>query len=1426
MVETAAANYQKLYKQAFDARVISEEEYAAAREGISAVYKQAKTLPGTSTEKKGGEALKAFREGHDNAIKEVIENYRDAHKIRTSLSGFNSADQFRRLDEARQMLAKRENQAAAQAYQEYKQHIGGIDDLLQAAQDKLRPQSSLGVGQTNPINGTQMQNIMGKHLGDMKRELGAFEERALKLKAHIQEKEAKLGLLSDDEILEIPKGESVTLSQAAGDDATLQRVLDGDLRIERYVRPQDEEMALKGAVNNILKTTQDGMNFNQIQRFEKLRQSLGKLTNTTKGSGLKQKVLAFRGDQTNGTFAQLRSSMQALRVPNKEIDAFMGKANAITDSIVEQLDSTIKEVDEFLHAARPVEGASADLELVERTRALIQSGKLKDATDMYRTLLQDKGISGMLLEAREVGAQFQHLNSELAERIMNAKSREEIVQVARDLEQASTLPAREHIASYVSNLNEMAKEDATLFQKSLMRATGDPVAEDELFVSIINRANSYKQLGGGGRIKGFESDGVYTGLAGYTGKYIKDTLPDVFGSIEKRFKAEFPDLDWNAGYLSTVLKIRLDDAITGRNFSAVDDLINKGFEWGGKKTGPIPELERVVAPLKELAKYVKASPGGEDVLKLAGWLAPRSTANFPYLRDIASATGLDANSSLFKNLRDLQRGPAGACPKTFTTTNKKGVTSHYTPESSRAVTLKDIHRRGSRAKQALFRGYAAKHGGAKPPDGYLDALVKDPRMDNEEFLRDIFRQAPVEEGAAQPSPLTKEELFRLRDDLAYAKLGGTVDEHVASLVRRMTEADSARHMFSMLSKMDSPGGRHPFITTDPNAQGLSLSDGTSKAYVPLRGPNGEKFPLQSLVVDQSGAGAGKELYVHPDLKEVLERHYLQGRNPLLADPKNASVVSALWDLIKQSKLLGSPIYFLTTMSGQLLKEANFSFANALGMVKAGQTAMKFNHEVQARALSSGLNFARHAEMVGAQAYNLSQPVKGWARRFLGWTKSLRGLDQSINKHTFESIRQAQLGAWMYKTRELFDTVGQELIAKGGYSADEAMKMVEQQASALINKRFATMHNTFMSQKGGEAFRRGSLASGLNESRLAHLTDSYYAVRDQYLGGGSKKRASFNTGIIDPTLREQYRKEAMVAMGISATSGLVFANVLSMLINGYSTFHNKPGKEDAVRLGDHYYKPSLFGFDNIIRRLATSVATPLVNAARRQAGDYRQQDLRGALQQATYGVTGVLHPGIQNLSGPIGGLETFDGRPIYDRSRGGLENVKRMAGAAVDHNLPIVSTLAGRDLMDGTPHNWHRRVSEGFGVGFVTPSNPYREHKTYAQSARIAMQQTMRQDIFNGLRIAYTKTGAEREELKRKVLLQAAKGAPVPKELQSQLGAVMHIQPSTIKTMIAELEGHSQVHLKRAPKTARATIAEHAGKYQSPELIRETFSEYK
>ena len=107
-----------------------------------------------------------------------------------------------------------------------------------------------------------------------------------------------------------------------------------------------------------------------------------------------------------------------------------------------------------------------------------------------------------------------------------------------------------------------------------------------------------------------------------------------------------------------------------------------------------------------------------------------------------------------------------------------------------------------------------------------------------------------------------------------------------------------------------------------------------------------------------------------------------------------------------------------------------------------------------------------------------------------------------------------------------------------------------------------------------------------------------------------------------------------------------------------------------------------------------------------------------------------------------------------------------------------------------------------------------------------MQQTMRQDIFNGLRIAYTKTGAEREELKRKVLLQAAKGAPVPKELQSQLGAVMHIQPSTIKTMIAELEGHSQVHLKRAPKTARATIAEHAGKYQSPELIRETFSEYK
>lgn len=1372
-VITLTRNYTNKARQARSLEIISEDEFGLIEQAGKALSEKASALPPPQGGKKGQhEGVKRFLEDQEKILNQPFENYKEITNIANKLND-TSPEQLVKLDALRNRLKKEKHGVLNKALSDLYKYDGEVGDLRKAFEGGL-----------DFVNKETGANVLRNHVKHQDEALDDLIQTYDKLDAHLAAKYGNLDNLSPQDLDLITKGD-VDLSKvlSMGDQETLEKVLDGSLKLSANIRPERELAMVRNALDERLSNirTDAGMVYNQFDRHDETLKTV-------------KRALAGKKDFLETTSTSLKSvveSMEALGMPKNEITAITDQLSSATKDVFKKYQQIATDARTILRRDLPRSSQpgilNSEITKLQRAQELIDSGNVEKANAAYQALITNKGIREILNEPRVVSQAFEEMNETLANRVMNAKSPADLTKIYEDLSNAANMQSNTGLETYFDKLETGAEKHLRALQKSLNKPSGDKTAINTIIQDSFQNADALEETG--------------SKLADLYLTRMKEFYPRASSKVMERLAKDAPTLEFTADGLQREFTLAIHDVLSGAKPTSLDNLIQKGVTRNGVSSGPIPELAEVLAPIKRLAEYVSKSPGKDEIFDLMHYYRGELIPQFSRLEQIKTVRAIQPDSEFRKILTNIERGRGG---KEQTLFDVKGGRVMGTKKSETPYTLRDATKDAHFAEEALARAYKTQHGKDMPDDYWKQILMRDNPFEPE-FLKTKF----IPPNGQAPYP--PDQLKKMAASLAFKQIQTTPEQLVGGFVKSVTSADSARHLLNNLSEIKVPGTNTPFIIKKGEA-GVptgAMQDATgtiNSEYRPLTTDDGQKLPLRNLNIEGVKTGA-EDILVHPQLHKLLSTHFTK------QGPIKQHFAESLSDFYKHAVLVGSPMYFMSIMSGQLLKESRYSLSKALGMVVSGRRAIQTNnHEVQAAALDAGLNFAQFTKMMGMQTHTVSKQAANHINKVLGGAdQAIQGLDKAINEPVFEAIREAQLGAWQFKSREYFEDVGRTLMKEGGYTYQEAMRESQRLAAKHINKTFGTMHRTVMSDSGSRFFRMLSLANGLNQGRLASMTDVYNGAVDTALRavGKSRNQKTLNMGVVDPAMRKKYDKEAMAAAGIGITMAAVYTNALSMMINnGASTLHNKPGKEDSVRIGDNYFKLGLFGFDNLARSLMRVTPGPkqAIEFAKEAVGDDRELNLN-PLQKAGFAVQGVSNPALQTMIEGYGN-KTIEGDPIWEQHAGLGSNLQRAAAWNADQ-IPALKIAKGGSWMTGKPMTGGEKLAEA-GFGYTSPSPVSREEAQYVNQLSTSLQTSLRENIEVKMIEAYhTEDEKEKDKLLEEAINIHINGIKLPPKQARILGTdTMRLSNQAYKNLYAEIILQNPANdFKKVRRQGRAHVME-------------------
>lgn len=574
-------------------------------------------------------------------------------------------------------------------------------------------------------------------------------------------------------------------------------------------------------------------------------------------------------------------------------------------------------------------------------------------------------------------------------------------------------------------------------------------------------------------------------------------------------------------------------------------------------------------------------------------------------------------------------------------------------------------------------------------------------------------------------------------------LGGTNTsrplESFRLAVNSMYQADTLRHFFKMFGQLEGQNG-FKMITADPRAA-------TAKSFVRRGGKMVkedwvklgnlmESDEVKALLKSARETGKkgvttlGDDLYVDPEVAEFFRKFLNQD----MSMGRFGDALISASNAIRQTILVGTPFPYLMAQFSNTLLMGNLNVARTIGMYREGGVAIKHWPEVVADFMESGGQYktfkgeyemvnqmlragksrkdllgqdlleipaekasqeaAEKASQEAAPSSSLWDILSGTASRV---QKGIVAADESaMEPMMFETIRRGQVGAWIYKTKSLWESQWPKLQAKG-VAREDAMRMVKRMAADEVNLMSGSLPRWWHTNAGKKLMSASLLTPQWTASRFAALetlfdgvTESWYATGGKALG--LKRRGRSRLAHLPPELRNRARGEYAKFVVGAVPAALLYANVMQYLMTGTSTFSNPPGREWDIRVGDDTFISSpLFGFHKPFQRFLT----PFTSAMPREDGKPGHL----TMDRAVRGVMGLLNPA------PIAFLESVGGNlppQIYGRpyQLEGGEKTRHFA----------YSTLPLEDLLK---RNYDPGYDESGGRDFVGLSSPKMSNKQWA-----------------------------------------------------------------------------------------------------------------
>ncbi len=1305
---------------------------------------------------KTSEGIKQFVKENTTEARRFFDTYNEANTFAQKLGDTTSDTFLTHADAQLNKINAWEASTQGKAVQAMKNLLGSIDEVEHRIAGTLDPRQL-----------SSNYQIIEKHLDDVTSSLAGQQEALKSFKEMSVKQQAKVASMPDDEVMALPKaslnlGDALVSPTAAAD---LERALSEGQRIKKSLTPTAADLEIEQAFSKVLSTKADGMQWDPGERFKDIAGGLNRL-------------------QGKEAFQELTSDYKAVSAALKNA-GFETTAIDTSGSLIQSIADTVKKLTTEateLSKVRSLGTIQDDIAnaagMSSTAYQMSKKANVDEIQGMVSGLLSNKSLQTAFNEKTAISTQMSLLDDDFGKLVANAQSPEDIAKLLADINTAAAASKVDEMLAPLGAISDRAATESSSLQKSLARMGSDEVVHKEVIISAINSSEA----------------GATTGayLAGqYAGQFEK-SLPATLKAVEARMKTtpELKDFENFSSRLDFHLTSALHDTFTGRQPNAIDKLINQGFS----DSGPLPELAEALYPVKMLAKTISESRAGTELKGLSGFFNTNYSPRYSRLEALRKYSQISSDSPFYLYEGMLQ------------STN-----------AEKRMSMAAVRAKAMEAESALSSAYAEKLG-KKMPANHWESVVLSPHSNDPNFLRGAFSHS------GQVSPLTDKEVLDLAKALPYRYLSTKPSDLIGGFVKTAISSDSGRRMLGTLATLEAPGSGVPYIIdiTDAKYKGQTptgLATGVGRGakataptinvpseYKKLTLTGGTPMDIKGLSI-KGHYVAAENIRVHPDLYETFQRSYLnkEAKETFLTETMN---------FVKHSVLLGSPQHFLNTGMGQMMKISNFSLGKALGGTHLGSTLETHGTETFQRALASGLNLnsvimnvkgigdytLKRTPLAQLERDTINNPLTSMQRKpTLGEKVRATGrhlsegfgeLDTVVNNPlVFDSLRKAQLGAWSYKVSELWEAKGRDLM-KSGLSYKEALHEVEKVASSVINKGMMTMHKTWMSDDLRAGWFNYNLAPGITQARLATVVDGFMATREavarKLFPNSAKalgKDSMFAYGIVNPEMQAVYRQDAMKMFTYGLASSYVFANAMSYLLNGHSTFKNAPGKEDQVRIGMNYYKPTVFGFDSMFNRLVRS--TPGIKDAidygrSEILGDPRQADSLGTAFART--VSSMAHPALGITADLAANKTLSNGLPIVAKGNSFAENVSSVAGYATSEYAPWLelatipaNVLAGNgpvkyDMATGGNMGFPSTVGELAGA-YVSHSPPASEFSRDIKKMKSDMTTQLRNDVKVGLvSVATMPDGEARAKLLKETLEKADTGYPIRnKKLAEILG---------------------------------------------------------
>lgn len=433
-----------------------------------------------------------------------------------------------------------------------------------------------------------------------------------------------------------------------------------------------------------------------------------------------------------------------------------------------------------------------------------------------------------------------------------------------------------------------------------------------------------------------------------------------------------------------------------------------------------------------------------------------------------------------------------------------------------------------------------------------------------------------------PGKFTRQDATRLKWDLLLGEQITDPSELAKIHTHSILKADGVRHVLSQFRQIDGPEGR-PLLMRIPGKE--SDRKEFASAWNQPSGGVGhpEKVVWQKLSdipgfshYDLDGVEA-KQWQLHPAAADHLNKYMTYTGWPT----GWANNLQKDWNFLRQIQLMGSPLIHMFTIMSNMWVEQNFNMARALGVIPMGRFVRDNNPELILRGGLAGLNMATIQRATGEIAEDLirnTQKAAGdpvyqylWGEvpRQPGALASILqtskdtisqraplhrlanvapAVDIFLNNITlFETLQNAQIGAWLVKTSDIWQREGPRLITQYGYEA--GLAQAQRSAATHINKMAGVLPMHWMSNTSRKALYVFGLAPNFLASKMNIVAGALDQVT-QSLG----MRSAFASQR-DPGLAKMEREQLQRFILASTISSFVGANVMSFLINGHGTMEN-------------------------------------------------------------------------------------------------------------------------------------------------------------------------------------------------------------------------------------------------------------------------------